>query len=305
MKTFNIHNYRFRKNIAAFDYDWTLVKPKSGGTFPKDKDDWEWLRPNVPDILQSYYNKGYSIVIFTNQSKEWKVKQVEEVLSTLKIPMLVVIATSKENYKPNTFIFTENIKKQWNKNKSFYCGDALGRAADWSDSDKQFANNIGINIKQPEEIFPFINAYNRVIKTKANFESDKKEMIIMIGFPGSGKSTFVKQSFSDKYRIMSGDELKTVKKILEGTRKALQENYSVIIDATNPSKKRRAEFIELAKEFNIPVKCIHITTSLEESQFRNNERSKNGIGVPKIVYNIYKKNFEEPTADEGCTVIKI
>lgn len=70
-------------------------------------------------------------------------------------------------------------------------------------------------------------------------------------------------------------------------------------------KKRRAEFIKLAKEFNIPVKCIHITTSLEESQYRNNERSKNGIGVPKIVYNIYKKNFEEPTEEEGCSVIKI
>jgi hypothetical protein len=27
-------------SIAAFDLDWTLIKPKSGKTFPKNKDDW-------------------------------------------------------------------------------------------------------------------------------------------------------------------------------------------------------------------------------------------------------------------------
>jgi len=304
MEIFNIHKYRFRKNIAAFDYDWTLVKPKSGKTFPKDKDDWIWLRPNVPEVLKSYYDKGYSIVIFTNQSKVWKVEQIKEVLTILNIPMMIVIAREKEFYKPNSYIFTENIKKEWNKSKSFYCGDALGRSADWSDSDKQFADNIGINIKQPEEIFHFADT-QKVSHSRENFINDRQEMIIMTGYPGSGKSTFIRQHFNNKYKVISGDELKTIKKIIDSTRKVLNENHSVIIDATNPSKKRRAEFIEIAKEFKIPVKCIYITTSLEESQYRNNERSKNGNGVPKIVYNIYKKNFEEPMEDEGCSVIKI
>lgn len=85
----------------------------------------------------------------------------------------------------------------------------------------------------------------------------------------------------------------------------LEEKHSVIIDSTNPSKKKRAEFIEIANLFSIPVRCIHITTSLEESIHRNNERAKTGNGVPKIVYNIYKKYFEEPTQDEGCEVTKI
>ena len=127
----------------------------------------------------------------------------------------------------------------------------------------------------------------------------------MLGFPGSGKTTFAKQKFNDTYKIVSGDDLKTMKKSINYTRKMLEEKHSVIIDSTNPSKKKRAEFIELAKTFNIPVRCIHITTSLEESIYRNNERAKTGNGVPKIVYNIYKKHFEEPTQDEGCEVVKI
>ena len=156
MESFSLNKFRFRKKIASFDYDWTLVKPKSNHTIPKNIEDWMWLRQNVPNILRSYYAKGYSIIIFTNQSKPWKIDQIKEVLGSLNIPMLIVIATSKEYYKPNPHIFNENIRKLWDKKYSFYCGDALGRVADWSNSDKEFANNIGIQIKQPEEIFPFV-----------------------------------------------------------------------------------------------------------------------------------------------------
>jgi len=78
---------RFRTKIVLFDYDWTLVKPKTGGTFPKDIDDWQWLRPNVPDIIKNYYYNGYGIYIVSNQSKEWKVTQIINVLSLLNIQL--------------------------------------------------------------------------------------------------------------------------------------------------------------------------------------------------------------------------
>lgn len=303
MESYSLNKFRFRKKIASFDYDWTLVKPKSNSTIPKNKEDWIWLRPNVPDVLRSYYDKGYSIMIFTNQSKSWKVDQIKEVLGLLNIPILCIIATSKEYYKPNPHIFTETVQKAWDKKYSFYCGDALGRVADWSDSDKQFADNLGLQIKQPEEIFPFVKEHeNEVVNV---FNKDDQEMIIMIGFPGSGKSTFANQNFNDRYKIVSGDELKTIKKIINYTKQMLNEKYSVVIDATNPSKKKRAEYIQIANELKIPVRCIHITTSIEESMYRNNERARSGNGVPKIVYNIYKKHFEEPTQDEGCEIIKI
>jgi hypothetical protein len=41
---------------------------------------------------------------------------------------------------------------------------------------------------------------------------------------------------------------------------------------------------------------------MEESMNRNNKREH---PVPRIVYNIYKKNFEEPMEDEGFSVLKI
>lgn len=124
------------------------------------------------------------------------------------------------------------------------------------------------------------------------------EMVLMIGYPGSGKSTLVSQM---THSVISGDVLKTPAKMIQSARSKLQHGNSVVIDATNPSKEHRAKYINLAKEFNIPVRCIHVTTSFEESMRRNKTRT---VPVSKIAYYIFRKKFEEPTGDEGCIVQK-
>ena len=115
-------SFRYRKKVAAFDYDHTLVKPKNG-TFPKDVDDWMWLRPNVPSIVKQYYAKGYCIVIFTNQTKKWKETQIKNVLSTLDIPFRAYIGYDKTLKKPNTFMFDQFKKDSLDYGVSFYVGD--------------------------------------------------------------------------------------------------------------------------------------------------------------------------------------
>ena len=108
-----------------------FVKPHKG-TFSLDKDDWVWLRKHVPERVKSLYTQGFSIVIFTNQSKSFKVEQIKHVLETLDIPMRVYIGVSKDTQKPNTFLwnrFMESVSSNTtvDMKKSFYVGDALGR----------------------------------------------------------------------------------------------------------------------------------------------------------------------------------
>ena len=55
-------------SIAAFDLDWTLIKPKSGRTFPKNKDDWELLYPNHTLEKLTEISKSHQVAIFTNQA---------------------------------------------------------------------------------------------------------------------------------------------------------------------------------------------------------------------------------------------
>ncbi len=103
--------------------------------------------------------------------------------------------------------------------KSFFCGDAAGRISpspfrkklypnsvkgDFSDSDYKFALNIGINFITPEDFLmenpPVMdviftgfdpNKFMSNLKNNTieyNFKPRKKELIIIVALPGSGKT---------------------------------------------------------------------------------------------------------------------
>ena len=248
-----------------------------------------WLKPYIPDKLIELYNMGYCIIVFTNQTKDWNCEQIQNVMSTLDIPVMICIGLVDKFKKPRGALFKLALTDfRWDAQASFYVGDALGRPNDWSDSDLLFANNIGLNIKTPEEMFPYKRRKNVKLDT-----IDEQEIVVMVGYPGSGKSTVTKQ-FPERYVVLSSDILKT--RLLTNAKTTIKSGKSVIIDATNSSIKKRSTFINLAKERGIKIRCIHLNTSFEESLERNNERE---LSVPKIAYYVYRKNFETPTTQEG------
>lgn len=286
--------FRFRKKIAAFDYDHTLVKPKSKSTFSKNESDWMWLRPNVKKIVQGYYKKGYSIIIFTNQSKSYKHPQIISVLDTLNVPYKAYIMYTKSLKKPNPYYFNQYIgQKSFDKKHSFFTGDALGRPGDWSDSDKVFAINSGVNWREPEDIFPFSSNLEVVPKTIKT-----QEVVLMMGYPGSGKSTYALKHFSKtNYTILHGDAYKSVQyKIVKALKKELSEGQSVVIDATHSSVKKRAVFLKIAKDSCLHTRVIHINVSIEQAMYQNQKREK---PVPKIAMWMFRKHYEKPTKTEG------
>jgi bifunctional polynucleotide phosphatase/kinase len=290
-----IGKFRLRQKMAMFDYDWTLVKPLSNGTFSKSLDDWRWITDKVPDILQKYYDNGYCIVIISNQSRNTKMKleQIFNVLSTLKIPSLISVGYEDIDKKPNRTMF-DIIKKTKNidMDKSFYVGDALGRQGDWSDSDKLFAENINIKyIYSPDDLFSITDDNNITIKP-----FDKQEIIVLVGYPGSGKTTIANTFDTKKYMVINGDIFKTSKNMIKESEKYIKDNYSIIFDATNPSIEKRKEYIDFANNKNIPIRCINVETDITTAMFRNNKRDK---VIPKITYYVFRKKYVKPTIEEG------
>jgi len=300
---YNINNATIREKMASFDYDWTMVTPKDGKTFPTSIDDWQWMYPNVPEKIKQYYEDGYMIVVFSNQSKKWKCEQIEMVMKQLEIPLFVVIATEKSDYKPNPILFNTSFgENSINKEESFFVGDALGRKSDFSDSDKVFAENIGIKWYSPEDIF--INK-NAIFEIPIIPLSPNPEIIIMMGYPGSGKSTIAENICkNEKYIHIAGDVHKTSSKMRKASLEYILQSKSVVFDATHSSIKKRNEFIELSKKYNYEVKCIHVSTSLDISYKRNKSRCEEKQ-VPKIAYSVYKKYFEAPTEEECFTLYTI
>jgi bifunctional polynucleotide phosphatase/kinase len=295
-----LNGWRHRTKLACFDYDHTLVKPKSGLTHARNVDDWEWLRAGVPNVLADYYKRGYAIVVFTNQTKPWKKDQIVQVLTDTQLPVLLAIGFDKDDKKPSPTLFEAAIDKKWDAKSSFFAGDAGGRPNDWSDSDKVFSENVGITFKTPEEVFPFEKRAAPAIAAATG-----KELVIMTGFPGSGKSTIANAlAAQGGHVVLEGDVLKTPARMLKETTKALAAGTSVVVDATHPSVAHRAAYIELAKANGAAARCIHVATSMEESLAHNEARAaETGHTVPKIVYYVYRKRFETPTEAEGCSVL--
>jgi bifunctional polynucleotide phosphatase/kinase len=304
---YNLNNATLREKMAAFDYDWTLVCPKNGKTFPSNIDDWEWLYPSIPNKLKNYYENGYMIVVFTNQSKLWKHEQLQIVMNTLNIPIFIVVATEKSEYKPNRILFDTllgNSVNTINKSQSFYVGDALGRKSDFADSDKIFAENIGIRVNPPEEIF-HVSAHNETLEMPSIPLSTNPEIIIMMGYPGSGKSTIAKEICqNENYIYIEGDVYKTSAKMIKTALPHIKEKKSIVFDATHSSCKKRKEYIELAQKYNYDVMCIHVATSMEIAYKRNKLRPDEKQ-VPKIAYSVYTKHYETPTENEGFRLVVV
>jgi len=162
--------------IAAFDFDGCLAKT-SVRIIGADK--WSLQYKSIPKILQSLYNDGYKLVIFTNESNIdcWKNKRQEAVdskvgrldnfIECVKVPMQVFIAcglgqgkgTPDDPYrKPNPgmwWLMAQHFNSgiEIDMDKSFYVGDAAGREKDHSDADIKFAEAIGLKFHVPEEYF--------------------------------------------------------------------------------------------------------------------------------------------------------
>lgn len=288
--------------IAAFDYDWTIVKPNKARTFPKDSDDWQWLRPNVPIILKEYYNDDYSIYIFTNQTKQWKLDHIKKSLNTIGIPIKVIVGFGKDTLlkKPNPDLFNKVIQ-EFDKDISFYCGDAGGRSNDWSDVDIRFAKNVGINFKTPEECFPI--ELTKSVASIIDYEIETQEIIVLVGYPSAGKTTFAENKLNT-YVIISGDLYKTTERSIKEAKKYIDNENSVVFDATNGKLDNRAKIIKFAKDNNIPIRCFVFNVCIEEAMEWNAKRaSETDKKVPRIAFYLFRKHYIEPSLEEGFSEI--
>ena len=190
-------------HVAGFDLDWTLVRTMRG-KFPKDVDDITLL-PNRISVLKELGSRGFTIVIFTNQksTNENKVQfNLERVTNGIRlleevgIKVIAFMSVSDDTFRKPQAGMWSVLKQMISVKSGFYCGDAAGRPQDFSDSDRKFAENIGIKFYLTEELFPRVERISEVERVgeveKVNQIElpSSKSMVILMGMPGSGKSTY-------------------------------------------------------------------------------------------------------------------
>lgn len=136
------------------DMDHTVIRPKSGARFPKDKDDWEFI-PGVADAIKGFVKNGYMPIIVTNQGGiqagfqtepetieklEDVTKQLAKFLNISKVPYYYSKTTDKKDpmRKPNKGMAVQALGDHGlDLSQSIMVGDM--------ESDREFAVNSEIS----------------------------------------------------------------------------------------------------------------------------------------------------------------
>jgi bifunctional polynucleotide phosphatase/kinase len=227
---------------------------------------------------------------------------------------------------------------------------AAGRPRDFSDSDRKFALNIGVRFFTPEMYFdglqesveqlplqgvdPRALASAAVIGAQDNDELLRRilsprsladdiivnasksprplTLILLVGLPGSGKTTFAKRHLVPRgYEWVNQDALKSVAKCVKAVKESLAVGKSVVVDMTNPRLMSRARYIDLARSGTADVRVIalELRTPREVAEHLNIFRERlYEVGlcldalrtrVPAVAFNTYAKQYTPPSVSEN------
>lgn len=300
--------------VAAFDLDYTLLKPKSGCKFPKDRNDAELVFPCIREKLIQLMSSGYKIVIFTNQTGKISDEDLFYKINTY-LPngceydvyaARVKFPNTDIHTKPSPSMFDHFMGDNGPVSHVFYVGDAAGRASDFSNTDSLFAANIGVPFYTPEGYFlDSIETIQIPPKLVPLIESEMPKIgdntiVLLVGLPGCGKSTFAR-TFE---HVISNDVTRSTFKSLEKLR-SLRGESIIVIDNTNYTREMREPYIQFAKKNGYTITCILFNVSMEYAFTMNMYRSyTTGIKcIPKIAYQSLIKKYEKPSVEEGIDII--
>lgn len=247
-----------------------------------------------------------------------------------------------------------------NTDKCLYVGDMAGRKGDYSSTDLLFALNIGIQFQVPEVFYnnnnasknktnilienlyknpkifnskKYMQTFDKNIydKNRQNTNDIKKlllnknhksYLILFIGSPASGKTTYYEQHFKNINNLVyiSNDTfIGTPTKFMKTIENELIRKNSVIVDNTNGTMKTRDKYIKICKLLNDKINtfenkieliyikfntnkeiCLHLN-SLRSKIFNkcllyNAQNCKNT--VPVVAIHNYWKRFDAPNIEK-------
>ena len=295
----------------------------------------------VKSKLDEYQKNDYILAVFSNQNgitqghiKESEFKEKIDKIFTqeLKYPIITFFAKEKDYYRKPCIGMLDLFQKKFNNdilldiNECIFVGDAAGRKKsntykrnDFSNSDYKFALNCGFKFFTPEEFFlneksdypEIINTLHEYDKNnndhiKYDISPNHKEAIILIGSPGSGKSTFTENNLTPKgYIRINQDTLKTRQKVIKCIEENVEKGNKIVIDSTNPEKNGRGDYIKICKKHGYLVRAFNFLVTKELAMHLNNLRTINKNRkhlsgyVNAIPIHTFFKNYEEPKKEEG------
>lgn len=328
-------NLNNNKNIVIFDLDGTIIKTKSGKIFPTNKNDWIFNYDNVISVMNNLENTIIGIISnqkglkSDTQIKDWQDK-INNICKSVNFHF--VFASFKDDRYRKPMISSWDFIKEKFKNLNIpnsnitYVGDAAGREGDHSDTDLKFSLNCGFKFSTPEKFFgskvskqtltityPELTYYtktnfNNVSKEIINkFKENEKVLVVMVGFPGCGKS-YLRKLFINEYsnfKYTNKDDIKN-KVINNNLVSKHDENIDFVIDDnTNMSLKNRKDLFKIYKShYKIG---IYFDYEIDLAMHLNFMRMYwyGAELIKKVAYYTLNKNFDIPNEKEFDMFVRL
>lgn len=132
----------------------------------------------------------------------------------------------------------------------------------------------------------------------------RPEVLVLCGFPGSGKSTYCKE-LPNHVRI-NQDELGSRDACLREAAQALDAGKSVVIDRCNTTREQRRLWTRLAQDFGADTRCLYLFSDPEECMHRIHERKDHptikadmSFEKKREIVAAFVRTFELPSLEEG------
>jgi predicted kinase len=134
------------------------------------------------------------------------------------------------------------------------------------------------------------------------------ELVILVGLPGAGKSSFFRQRFGSSHVHISKDNFRNHRRPERRQRELIEEalnaGLSVVIDNTNASIEERSAGIAAAHRHGARVVGYFFDCALSECMARNRLR-QGRERVPDVGILTIAKRLVEPTAREGFDALHL